>query len=235
MARPLPVVVLVPGMGNNARLWSAQVEELSANYEVVVGDYVGATSIEEMADRVLAQLPAGSFSLVGFSLGGYVAFNLVGRVAERIERLALISASPFADTQDVVRQREHLIGKAREVYDSVLVEMGKFIVYPEGPCARETRDVVRLMGKELGVDEFCRQQRAAMQRPDCRDILASIRCPVQVLCGAEDKVTPRSGNRYLADHIPGATIQVLEKTGHLLPLERPAEVSDFLLTWLQAD
>jgi pimeloyl-ACP methyl ester carboxylesterase len=89
------------------------------------------------------------------------------------------------------------------------------------------------MGKELGVEEFCRQQRAAMQRPDSREQLAAIRLPVQVLCGAEDRVTPVSGNRYIADHIPGASLQALADTGHLLPLERPVEVCEFLRAWLQ--
>ena len=226
-------VVLVPGMGNNARLWASQVDELSDDYAVIAADYSGAESIEEMADRVLQQVPAGSFSLVGFSLGGYIALNLVGRVADRIDRLAFISASPFADSEEVIKQREFLIGQAKEDYDSVLEGMGRFIVCPDGPRAGETREVVTLMGQELGVEEFCRQQHAAMLRPDCREQLGSIHCPVRVLCGENDPVTPVSGTRHIADHIPGASLQVLEDTGHLLPLERPAEVTGFLKKWMR--
>lgn len=230
-----PVVVLIPGMGNNARLWSAQVAELSDNYDVIVADYSGAGSIDEMADHVLLHVPEGSFSLVGFSLGGYIALNLVGRVAERIDRLAFISASPFADSDEVIKQRKLLIEQAKEDYDSVLEGMGKFIVCPDGPHAGETRERVTVMGRELGVEEFCRQQRAAMLRPDSCEQLSSIRLPVRVLCGAKDRVTPVSGNRYIADHIAGASLQVLDDTGHLLPLERPAEVTGFLRDWLQRE
>ena len=230
-----PVVVLIPGMGNNDRLWSAQVSDLSSDYAVIVGSYSGAASIDEMADRVLAQVPPGFFSLVGFSLGGYIALNLMGRVAERIDRLALISASPFADSEQAVGQRESLIQKALQDFDTVLADMGRFIVCEEGPLAGETRDVIELMGKELGLEEFCRQQKAAMQRGGARPQLATIKCPVRVFCGAEDRVTPVSGNRYLADHIPGATLQVQEQSGHLLPLERPAEVSAFLRGWLSIE
>jgi len=230
-----PVVVLVPGMGNTAQLWSAQFSELSEMCTVVVADYTGAKSIQKMADRVLEQVPEGRFSLVGFSLGGYIALNLVGRVAERIERLAFISASPFADSEQAIKQRESLIEQAHANYKVVLENMGRFIVCADGPLARETRKTVATMGIELGVDEFCRQQRAAMQRPDAREQLSSIRCPVRVLCGADDRVTPVSGNRYLAEHVPGATLQVLEQSGHLLPLERPTEVSAFLHDWLLAD
>lgn len=230
-----PVVVLVPGMGNTAQLWSAQVNGLSDQYQVVVPDYVGAKSIREMAERVLAQVSADRFSLVGFSLGGYIALNLVGRIADRIERLAFISASPFADSDQAIEQRESLIEQARDNYDAVLQSMGGFIVCPDGPLASETRDMVTTMGKELGIDEFCLQQRAAMHRPDTRQQLSAMRCPVRVLCGADDKVTPVSGNRYLADHIPGATLQVLEQSGHLLPLERPGEVTEFLREWMLSD
>ena len=63
------VVVLIPGMGNNDRLWSAQLGDLSSDYEVIVADYLGAASIDEMADRVLSQVPPGSFSLVSTWLG----------------------------------------------------------------------------------------------------------------------------------------------------------------------
>ena len=228
-------VVLVPGMGNNARLWAAQVDELNDDYEVIVADYSGAESIEEMADRVLAQVPEGSFSLVGFSLGGYVALAIVGRVSERIERLALISSSPYADSEQAIGQRNFLIGKALENYDAVLEDMGNFVVCRDGPHAERTREILTIMGQELGIDEFCRQQRAAMMRPDCQQKLGSIRCPVRVLCGEEDPVTPVSGNRHLADNIRGASLQILEKTGHLLPLERPAEVTAFLRGWMQLE
>lgn len=232
-ANARPTVVLIPGMGNTALLWSAQVDALSADYEVVVPGYEGAESIDAMAEKVLAQIPAASFSLVGFSLGAYIALHLVRRHAERMDRLALISASPFADTGQVIADRERLIAQALENYDGVLEGIGRFIVCPDGPRAREARDAVTTMGRELGVDEFCRQQRVASERPDARELLPAIRVPTLVLCGAEDPVTPPGGNRYLAEHIPGASLQVLEKTGHLLPLERPQEVNRSLADWMQ--
>jgi pimeloyl-ACP methyl ester carboxylesterase len=222
-------------MGNTAQLWSAQVSELSDVCTVVVADYAGAESIQVMADRVLEQVPEGRFSLVGFSLGGYIALNLAARVADRIERLAFISASPFADSEQAIEQRQALIEQAHANYKVVLENMSRFIVCADGPLAREARKTAVTMGIELGVDEFCRQQRAAMQRRDAREQLSSIRCDVRVLCGADDKVTPVSGNRYIAEHLPGATLRVLERSGHLLPLERPSEVSAFLYEWLLAD
>jgi pimeloyl-ACP methyl ester carboxylesterase len=227
------VVVLIPGLGNNARLWTDQVKALSDDHEVIVVDYSGAESIDEMADRVLAQVPTGTLALVGYSLGGYVALRLAARVGERIERLALISSSPYADSEKTIQQRELLITRAVQDYRSLLKDMGQFVVFSDGPNADHAREVLVRMGRELGVEEFCRQQVAAMRRTDSRDLLGSIRCPVQVLCGREDRITPLNCSRHLAENIPGASLEIIDGAGHLLPLERPDEVNRFLHRWLQ--
>jgi pimeloyl-ACP methyl ester carboxylesterase len=227
-----PVVVLVPGLGNNARLWAGQVKALSGRHDVVIADYRGAESIEEMADRVLAQVLPARFALVGFSLGGYIALRMISLAAERISRLAFISSSSHADGEQAIRQRHKLIDRARHDYAGLLRDMGNFIVFPDGPNAARARDELVSMGMELGVDEFCRQQTAAMNRPDSNGILGSIQCPVRVLCGQEDKVTPVTGNQFLAESVRGARLEVIEAAGHLLPLERPAEVSRFLQQFL---
>lgn len=228
-----PTLVLIPGLGNNARIWAAQIEELSSDYELIVPDYSSAMSIEEMADGVLAEVCVERFSLVGFSLGGYIALNLIQRIPQRIERLAIISSSPYADSDQAAKQREKLIDAANKDYGAVLKNMAKAIVCSDGPNAETAREVLCLMGQEIDVDVFCRHQRAATQRADTRAVLASINCPVRVLVGAQDVVTPVSGNRFFAENISGASLQVIQDSGHLLPLERPNEVNTFLRQWLE--
>lgn len=225
--------MLVPGLGNNARLWAGQVTALSAEFEVIVAGYSGAKTIGEMAEAVLAQIPATTFALAGFSLGSYIALRLVSQHAERVSCFALISSSPFADAEPAIQQRRKLIEKAGQDYPKLLRDMSQFIVFADGPRAENARQELISMGLEMGAEEFCRQQRAAMQRPDMRDTLGSIHCPTRVLCGQEDKVTPVSGNRCLAESIPGARLEIIKAAGHLLPLERPAEVSHFLLEFLR--
>ena len=231
-----PTAVLIPGLGNTERLWSAQATALKPHCDVVIPDYRGSESIADMADTVMELTPEASpLSLVGFSLGGYIALDIMGRYTERIERLAFISSSPYADDEDTKRQRQRLMEKAAEDYTALLKDMAKFIVSPMASRADEARRILVAMGQDLGAEEFCRQQRVAMERRDCRDILATIQCPTDVLCGSEDPVTNVAGNRFIADNIKGATLTIVDGASHLLPLEAPVEVTAFLLDWLRRE
>lgn len=230
-----PTLVLEPGLGNNARIWAEQVTQFSADHDLVIPDYSAATSIDEMADSVLQQVTAEYFSLLGYSLGGYIALNLTQRIPQRIERLAFVSSSPYADSDQTLKQRKAIIRSAIEDYRLTLENLGKTIIHPNANNAESARNILNLMGQEIGVDVFCQHQKAIMQRSDCRSALGSIECPVAVLVGENDVVTPLSANRFLADNIKGASLQVIDQAGHLLPLEKPEEVTGFIRQWLKLD
>ncbi len=83
-------LLLLPGLLCDERLYGPQLAGLADVAEMAVADLTGDTSIEAMAQRVLADAPA-SFALVGLSMGGYVALEIVHRAPERVRRLARIS------------------------------------------------------------------------------------------------------------------------------------------------
>ncbi|GAB2685914.1 alpha/beta fold hydrolase [Nocardia thraciensis] len=60
----------------------------------------------------------------------------------------------------------------------------------------------------------------------------TIEIPVLVCWGADDTWVPVERGRELADLIPGAELQVMEAAGHLLPEDRPAELTGTLLAFL---
>jgi len=64
--------------------------------------------------------------------------------------------------------------------------------------------------------------------------IGKITIPVLVVCGAEDKMTPPDNSRYLADHIPGARMELLGDAGHLVMMENPEAfnrvLKDFVLS-----
>jgi pimeloyl-ACP methyl ester carboxylesterase len=83
-------------------------------------------------------------------------------------------------------------------------------------------------------DDYAREVRALLERPDPRDLLATIRVPVLVLAGAEDPLSTPDRNRAIAEAIPGAVLRLVEGAAHFPMLEKPDELTAALREWLLA-
>jgi pimeloyl-ACP methyl ester carboxylesterase len=83
-----------------------------------------------------------------------------------------------------------------------------------------------------GADQLIRQNRAVMARPDAREHLPALKCPVLVLCGEADQLTPPALSEEIVRLVPHARYQVVPRSGHMLTMERPDVVNAALLEWL---
>lgn len=67
---------------------------------------------------------------------------------------------------------------------------------------------------------------------DERHLLADINCPCLILAGEQDKLRSRAEAEELHDGISGSSLQVIEKTGHMIPLEAPEALVTVMRQWL---
>jgi pimeloyl-ACP methyl ester carboxylesterase len=79
---------------------------------------------------------------------------------------------------------------------------------------------------------FAAQQRALLARPDASPVLEQIRCPALLLTGREDGWSGPAQHTEMAARIAGSRLVIVPDSGHMSMLERPAEVSAALRTWL---
>ncbi len=87
---------------------------------------------------------------------------------------------------------------------------------------------------------FAAQGRALLARPDATPVLDEIRCPALLLTGQEDGWSPAAQHaamleKMAAAKIVGSTLVIVPECGHMSMLERPAEVSAALRTWLYTE
>src|SRR6266540_2428870 len=78
-----------------------------------------------------------------------------------------------------------------------------------------------------------RRQWQAIQAWDAWDRLGDIRCPTLVLQGTEDRLISPRNAQMLAERIPGATLFLLEGTGHLYHSEQPEAADRVVLDFLR--
>jgi pimeloyl-ACP methyl ester carboxylesterase len=230
-----PVLLLLPGLLCDARLWRDQVSALAPVAEPLVADLTADETVEAMAARALQAVPAGApFALCGLSMGGYVALELMRRVPGRVTRLALLDTSARPDTEEQSRRRRALLALSQSgMFRGVTPRLLPQLLHPDrldGPLGAE----VMAMADRVGRDAFHRQQRAIMARPDSRPDLPAIRVPTLVGVGEQDILTPPELAEEMAALIPGARLARIPHAGHLPPMEVPEAVNALLAEWLAA-
>jgi len=228
----VPVVFLAGPLTTDA-LWTQVIRRLDDRIDPWIADLTADDSIADMARRVLAEAPWQRFALVGHSMGGYVALEIMRNAAERVERLALIDTQARPDTLEAVDRRRALIelartGRFQEVAERLIPVVFDSVEVVEPELVALHRD----MARTVGVEAFLRQQRAIMDRVDSRPSLPAIRCPTLVLCGAHDLLTPLDRHEEMVSAIAGAKLIAVPSAGHFSPLERPYEVGFALANWL---
>lgn len=226
------VTLFIPGLACTGEVFSAQIAALSPLTRPIVADHTQGASIGEIAANILGDAP-DAFALVGFSLGGYIAFEMIRQAPERITRLALLDTQAVPETE---------VARERRLQLAALVEAGRFteaeqaqwphVVHPSRYGDVALREIKTRMAHELGPQQWLRHARAIMERPDSRPTLASIRVPTLVLVGAEDALTAPERAREMVAGVADARLVVVPECGHMAPLERPEAVNAALRDWL---
>jgi pimeloyl-ACP methyl ester carboxylesterase len=226
--------VLVPGLLCSPRLYAEQLPALWRFGPVVVASHRDDDSMAAIASRILATAPE-RFALVGLSMGGYLAFEIMRQAGHRVERLALLNTTPYPDTPEKTQGRNEQIALAKDGKFTAAVDLlAQVWLRPARRGDPALLGVIRQMARETGPEAFVRQELAIMNRPDSRPGLAAISCPTLVLGGADDEVTIAEHAEEMADRIPQARLVVIPECGHLSTLEQPAVVTAALVDWLTA-
>ncbi|MBL8669263.1 MAG: alpha/beta fold hydrolase [Alphaproteobacteria bacterium] len=234
MTQPLPLVLL-PGLLCDQALFRPQVEALALDQPeraCVVQDLTRHDTIAGMAADVLGSAPR-RFALVGLSMGGYVAQEILRRAPERVAAVMLIDTAARADTPEQLARRRGLIELSEKgQFKGVTPRLLPLLIHEARLGDAALVGTVTGMAERVGQAAFTRQQKAIMGRIDGRPSLAAIRCPALVACGRPDILTPPALSQEMASLIPGARYVPIEECGHLATLEQPAAVTALLRYWL---
>lgn len=230
-------IVFLPGLLCDRAVWEAQIDVLSARYDCVVADYGAADSLTLMAKSVLESAPR-SFSMVGHSMGGRVALEVLRAGPRQVERLALLDTGYQARAQGEAGEAE--ARKRYRLLDIALSQgmrvMGREwlqgMLHPGRLQDRALVEALLAMVERRTPGIFAAQIRALLDRPDAEVVLRGIQCPTLVLCGREDGWSPLSRHEEMTRLISSARLAVIEGSGHMVTLERPQRVTAELESWL---
>lgn len=195
-----------------------------------------AYSIADLADDVIAVLDAigiARASVLGNSMGGYVALALGRRAPSRVERLLLVDTRANADGDEAKAARQAAIAAIEQHGAARYVEgIGERLLGPSAPS--QLREMVKQLVQHPAASLIAALG-ALRDRPDRSRELGAIEHPTLVVCGALDSVTPPDVVRSLADPATGikqARYVELPGVGHLPPLEAPAVLAEAINSFI---
>ena len=220
-------------------MWSHQSWYFSAKTKITVADYGASDSIHAMAQVAPAGIPE-RFAIVAHSMGGRVAFEIYRAMADRVAGLALLDTAyrPRAAGEASERERAERMELVRIAETEGMRAMGRHwmpkIVHSSRLTDAPLIESILAMFDRKSPAVYRAQVTALLNRPDATPVLPSIRCQTVVLCGRQDAWSPVAQHQDIASRIAGSKLEIVERCGHMAPMERPEEVTAALEKWFAA-
>ena len=227
-------LVFLPGLAADHMMWRAQLAAMPTHLNAVVSTvHTQHPTLEQMAAALLHTYP-DDLILVGASMGGMLAMEVVRQAPPRVRGLALLGTVARPEMPVMRDLREAAIrlfeqGRVEEVLRFNLPQAFHASRADDLGLQQTYLDFVMAAGPA----QLIAQNRAVIARPDARPHLGRITCPTLVLCGDSDRLTPPECSEEMAALIPGAELHLIPQCGHMLSMERPIEVNALLLVWLE--
>ncbi len=231
-----PTLVLLHYFGGSAWTWQPVMGLLADRFDCLAPDLRGwggsqgdysSFAVDDMADDVadlLQCLGVTRFALAGHSLGGKVAQVLATRQPPGLTRLLLVAPSPLTPEPMTEQTRARLRAAWGNAEQCQRI-LGEITTRPLPVALAESVIADNLRASPAAWAAWT--DRAS--REDLGTRTAQITVPTFVLAGADDDpLSPAYLQTRVADTIAGAVLQTVPDASHLLPLEAPSAVADFL-------
>lgn len=239
-----PVVVLLHGLGGNSSNWAFNFAALSAKYRVIAPDQIGfgrsdkplinyrVGTYADFLDKFLDGLGVERASLVGNSMGGWIAALYALKYPKRVEKVVLVDAAGFAPPKEF--DLSALAGLNPSTREQAKYLMG--LVFFNPLLKSDAAADATLTARMSAGDGYTIQSlvESIYRNEDMLDgKLAGLKAPTLILWGREDGLTPlaREGEKYKKE-LPSAQFVVFDNCGHVPQVERAAEFNAAVLKFL---
>jgi pimeloyl-ACP methyl ester carboxylesterase len=239
-----PVVVLLHGLGGNSTNWAFNTPALAQKFRVVVPDQVGFGQSDkplinyrvgtyvDFLDKFLAELKVERATLVGNSMGGWVAAAYALKYPAKVDKLVLVDAAGFAPPKEFDL---HTLAGLNPSTREEMKRLANLVFF--NPLFKSDAAIDVLLAQRVSAGDGYTIQRLVESIHRADDMLdgklGGIKQPVLLVWGREDGLTPlaREGERFKRE-LPSAQLIVFDGCGHVPQVEKAAEFNAAVLKFL---
>jgi pimeloyl-ACP methyl ester carboxylesterase len=229
-------LVFIHGAGGNWSSWYRQRDFFSRDFNCFIMELPrhgaaqsqGAQEIKSYALWIrgaLDELELSNPFVIGHSMGGAVTMDLALRFPALTKGLVLVS------TGARLRVLPRILDEIKEDFSRTVEFICELSFAKDVP--EEMLDVA-IAEMQKNSPDILYGDFSACERFDIMEEVQGIKNPTLVICGDQDSLTPVTYSRYLAEHIAGSRLEVIEGAGHMVMLERPEQFNKTVEAFLRS-
>ncbi len=238
-----PTVILLHGLGGSSQVWQLNVAALAEKYHVVVPDQIGFGKSDkplvnyrirtyvDFLDQFCKQLKIERASLVGNSMGGWIATAFTAAFPDRVDKLVLVDAAGYKPPKDLDTRTFYGLNPTTREGMKVLVAKVFYNKLFLTDAAIDQSIAARLAaGDGYTINSITESIIRGEDFLD--DAVKTIKRPTLLIWGRQDGLVPLAEGEHFNRDIAGSKLVVFDQCGHMPQIEKPAEFNAAVLKFL---
>lgn len=238
-----PNVILLHGLGSSAESWQFNIQALAADYHVLAPDQIGFGKSDkpflkyrvgtyvDFLDKFMSELKIEKATLVGNSMGGWVAGLFSIKYPNKVEKIVLADSAGLlpkaGDLDQIYQLNNSTLDETRAILKRIFA----------APAMQNNEALVeQLMTQRVVVNDgytISSLIESIKRQEDFLDTrLGEIKKPTLIIWGKEDGLLPLSDGEKFNLEIVGSKLIVFDQCGHIPQIEKAAEFNKAVLEFL---
>ncbi|MBP7377440.1 MAG: alpha/beta hydrolase [Pyrinomonadaceae bacterium] len=238
-----PTVIFLHGLGGSVANWQTNTAAFAQNYRVIAIDQVGfgksdkpslkyrVGTFVDFLDKFMSELKIEKASLVGNSMGGWVAAMMAIKYPNRVEKIVLADAAgivPANFSNEQIYQlnnstRDEIRGNMKLIFANPMLQNNEALV--------DTFMTARVMAGDGGTINSIIE--SIKRKEDfLNDRLGEIKKPTLIIWGKQDGLLPVADATTFKNGIAGSELVIFDQCGHVPQFEKAADFNKAVLEFL---
>ena len=203
-------------------IWDAQISILKKRYNVSIPSLKNIATVDDAVQKIINKNKK-KISVIGFSMGGFIAIKLAIEYPEILDKLVLIGTN----ARNISQKRKLLLEKSLTTLSknnfAKLFYQKNYSSYFSDKDLKNTsyQNTVYSMAKQLGYKTFLNQTNLIVKRHNQLNKLNKIVSKTLIIRGKNDKLSSNSMNNELNKKIKYSVYKEIKNSSHFVMLEQP--------------
>jgi len=227
-------IILISGYMCDERIWKPTIEIFKNNYDLIIPSLKKYKTVKEAAFGIQKKLDINT-SIIGFSMGGFIALELAIKYPEFIDKLVIVSSN--ARSISKTRQKrlyKYFIDSNQKNFANLFYKTHFNLSFSKKNLENEKyQNDYYSMTKSLGYQTFKNQTNLILNRPKQLQNLFKIKSKTLIINSANDKLSSMTMSVELKKKIKNSKIKTIKNSSHFVMMEKPKVFNKALLDFIK--